>query len=88
MRSLVHVPAKMERMGDDVSSLFALCSSVLLAAFVLLVRKGTCEGRGTPAEAIVVVLAVNAILHGISGGIIYFPHYPVGVVSVLAFMAA
>jgi len=70
-----------------VATVFALCSSVLLAAFVLLIRKGTSEGRGTPDEAIVIVLGVTAVLHGVSGMMIYSPRYQMGAVSLLAFMA-
>jgi len=68
--------------------MFALSSSVLLATFVLLIRKGTSDGRGTPDEAIMIVLVVTAVLHGVSGLIRYAPHYRLDAVSVLAFMAA
>ncbi|MFC2082591.1 EamA family transporter [Candidatus Bipolaricaulota bacterium] len=75
-------------MNESLGTLFALASSLLLAAFVLLIRQGTSDGRGTPAEAIVIVLATTAILHGISGLVVYFPVYRLSTISVLSFVAA
>jgi DME family drug/metabolite transporter len=61
---------------------------LLLAAFVLLVRVGTADGRGSAAEAVVVILVTAAFVHGLIGFAYYLPTYKLGISSVLPFAGA